>query len=179
VSVPANQPPPDIDALQARLMAALAERDAAIVERDAAIERSDRLEHLLRQLQRMQFGPKSEKLDPDQFALALEDVEQAVAASEAADDKQNKAAASARAQKRRANRGALPAHLPRVHVTIEPDDLTCPCCRSPMHTIGADVSERLDVTPAQFRVLVTRRPKYACRACEEGGGSGAGARAAD
>ena len=36
-----------------------------------------------------------------------------------------------------------------------------------MHAIGADVSERLDVVPAQFRVLVTHRPKYACRACEE------------
>src|ERR1700692_2980793 len=36
-----------------------------------------------------------------------------------------------------------------------------------MHAIGEDVSERLDVIPAQFRVLVVRRPKYACRACEE------------
>ena len=33
--------------------------------------------------------------------------------------------------------------------------------------MGEDVSERLDVLPAQFRVIVTRRPKYACRACEE------------
>ena len=123
--------------------------------------------HLLRQLQRMQFGRKSEKLDPDQFALALEDVEQAIAASEAADDKWDRTAAVARAAKRRAVRGALPIHLPRVHVTIEPEDRTCPCCRAPMHAIGADVSERLDVIPAQFRVLVTRRPKYACRACEE------------
>src|SRR6202521_3073446 len=167
VSAAANQPPPDIDAREARLAAALAERDTAIIERDAALRQNDRLAHLLRQLQRMQFGRKSEKLDPGQFALALEDVEQAVAASEAADDKQNKAAAAARAEKSRANRGALPAHLPRVHVTIEPEDRTCPCCRSPMHTIGADVSERLDVIPAQFRVIVTHRPKYACRACEE------------
>jgi len=30
------------------------------------------------------------------------------------------------------------------------------------------VSERLDVVPAQFRVLVVRRPKYACRACTDG-----------
>ena len=96
-------------------MAALGERDAAIAERDAALSRNDRLLHLLRQLQRMQFGRKSEKLDPDQFALALEDVEQAIASSEAAADKQNKAAAAARAEKRRANRGALPAHLPRIH----------------------------------------------------------------
>jgi transposase len=132
-----------------------------------ALRQNDRLAHLLRQLQRMQFGRRSEKLDPDQFALALEDIEQVVAAREAADDKQNKAAAAARVEKRRASRGALPAHLPRVHVTIEPEDWNCPCCRSPMHAIGADVSERLDVVPAQFRVLVTHRPKYARRACEE------------
>jgi len=165
VSPDANQPPPDAQALEARLAAALTERDAAIAERDAALIQNDRLMHLLRQLQRMQFGRRSEKLDPDQFALALEDIEQAVAASEAADDKQNKAAAEARAARRR-DRGALPAHLPRVHVTIEPEDKTCPCCRSAMHVIGEDTSERLDVIPAQFRTIVTHRPKYACRACE-------------
>ncbi len=48
------------------------------------------------------------------------------------------------------------------------EDHICPCCRGELHQIGEDVSERLDVIPAQFRVLVTRRPKYACRACEEG-----------
>ena len=163
----ANQPPTDIAMLQARLAAALAERDAAIAERDEALTQNNRLQHLLRQLQRMQFGRHSEKLDPDQFALALEDVEQAEAATEAADDKRNQAAAEVRADKRRTNRGALPVHLPRVHVTIAPEDTNCPCCRSPMHAIGEDTSERLDVIPAQFRVIVTHRPKYACRACEE------------
>ena len=43
----------------------------------------------------------------------------------------------------------------------------CPCCAGTLHRIGEDVSERLDIVPAQFRVLVMRRPKYACRACEE------------
>jgi transposase len=52
-------------------------------------------------------------------------------------------------------------------VTIAPEDTNCPCCRSPMHAIGEDTAERLDVIPAQFRVIVTHRPKYACRACEE------------
>lgn len=32
---------------------------------------------------------------------------------------------------------------------------------------GEDIGEKLDIVPAQFRVLVVRRPKYACRACEE------------
>ena len=35
-----------------------------------------------------------------------------------------------------------------------------------MHPLGEDVAERLDVIPAQFKVIVTRRPKYGCRACE-------------
>ena len=35
-----------------------------------------------------------------------------------------------------------------------------------MVVIGTDSAERLDVVPAQFRVLVTHRPRLACRACE-------------
>ena len=167
VSEIANQLPVDIEALHALVAVARAERDAAIAERDRALWQIDHLRHLLRQLQRMQFGRRSEKLDPEQLLLALEDIEQAIAANEATDDKKDAVAARARAEKRRANRGALPAHLPRVDVTIEPDDTNCPCCRAPMHVIGEETSQRLDVIPAQFRVIVTHRPKYACRACEQ------------
>ena len=74
---------------------------------------------------------------------------------------------AARAQKRRMNRGALPTHLPRVEIIVDLDDRACPCCKGQLHRIGEDVSERLDIVPARFRVLVTRRPKYACRTCEE------------
>ena len=164
----APQLPTDIEALQALIAAARAERDAAVVERDQALSQIDRLRHLLRQLQRAQFGRRSEKLDPEQLLLALEDIEQAVAGNEAADDKKDPAAARRRGDKRRANRGALPGHLPHVDVTIAPEDTNCPCCRAPMHVIGEETSRRLDVIPAQFRVIVTHRPKYACRACEQG-----------
>jgi transposase len=34
-----------------------------------------------------------------------------------------------------------------------------------MHIIGEDRSQRLDVIPAQYQVIVTRRPRYGCRAC--------------
>ncbi|MBB4193070.1 transposase [Rhizobium aethiopicum] len=73
----------------------------------------------------------------------------------------------ATAQTPAANRGALPAHLPRVEEIIEPETLIC-SCGGGLHCIGEDVSERLDVVPAQFRVIVTRRPRYACRACTDG-----------
>lgn len=168
VSEIADQLPTDIEALQALLAAARAERDAALAERDQALSQNDRLRHLLRQLQRAQFGRRSEKLDREQLLLALEDVEQAVAATEAAEDKKDPAAAGTRAEKRRRNRGALPAHLPHVDVTVEPEDTSCPCCGASMHVIGEETSNRLDVIPAQFRVIVTHRPKYACRACTDG-----------
>ena len=112
----------------------------------------------------MQFGRRSEKLDPDQLNLALEDLEQAVAETEAEQEKADPALRTARAEKRRAGRGSLPEHLPRIEVVIEPDDTACPCCGGAMHVIGEDRSQRLDVIPAQYRVIVTRRPKYACRA---------------
>jgi transposase len=65
-------------------------------------------------------------------------------------------------------RGALPAHLPRVEWIVDVETKFCPCCKGALRRIGEDVSERLDVVPAQFRVLVVRRPKYACRSCEDG-----------
>ena len=170
----ANQLPTDTETLRALVMtawtqrdAAMAERDSAIGERDRALSQIDRLRHLLRQLSRAQFGRRSEKLDRDQLLLALEDIEQAIAEGEARDDKRDVQAAKSRAETRHANRGALPLHLPRVDVTIAPEDTDCPCCKAPMHVIGEEKSERLDVIPAQFRVIVTHRPKYACRECEQ------------
>ena len=80
MSETASQLPSDIEALHALVAAACAERDAAIAERDQALSQNDRLRHLLRQLQRAQFGRRSEKLDPDQLGLALEDIEQVIAA---------------------------------------------------------------------------------------------------
>ncbi len=51
---------------------------------------------------------------------------------------------------------------------IEPESTLCPCGCGEMAKIGEDRSERLDIVPAQLRVIVTVRPRYACRACERG-----------
>src|SRR3954467_15555617 len=60
------------------------ERDLVREERDAAQAEVEKLRQLIRQLQRDRFGRRSEKLDPDQLQLGLEDLEQAAAAAEAA-----------------------------------------------------------------------------------------------
>jgi transposase len=158
--------PDDVAALRALVLTAWAEREAERAENERLADQNDRLRHLIRQLQRMQFGRRSEKLDPDQFNLALEDLEQAVAEVEAEQEKADPALRKARSEKRRAGRGPLPERLPRVEIVVEPEDTACPCCGGAMHVIGEDRSQRLDVVPAQYQVIVTRRPKYACRTCQ-------------
>jgi transposase len=49
--------------------------------------------------------------------------------------------------------------------TLMPAATCCPSCKGALFEIGRDESQRLDVVPAQYRVIVTRRPKLACRAC--------------
>jgi transposase len=158
--------PNDVAALRVLVLTAWAERDAERAENGRLADQNDRLRQLIRRLQRMQFGRRSEKLDPDQLNLALEDLEQAVAAVEAEQEKADPAWRKARSEKRRAGRGPLPEHLPRVEVVVEPEHTACPCCGGAMHMIGEDRSQRLDVIPAHYQVIVTRRPKYACRTCQ-------------
>ena len=135
-------------------------------EKERVIEQNDRLRQIIRQLQRMQFGKRSETVDPGQFTLALEELEQAVATVEAEQERREPAVKSERTRQRGQARGSLPGDLPRIELVVEPADMACPCCGGAMHVIGEDRSERLDVIPAQYQVIVTRRPKYACRSCE-------------
>ena len=116
------------------------------------------------------YGHRSEKRPSGQYDLALEDLETAMAVVHAEDDADQLAApisAPVKPKARDTNRGSLPKHLPRVEEIIEPESTGC-TCGGTLHRIGEDVSERLDVIPAQFRVIVTRRPKYACRSCTDG-----------
>src|SRR3954449_11068001 len=99
----------------AALISLQAERDTAWSERDAAQAEVEKLRLLIRQLQRNRFGRRSEKLDPDQLQLGLEDLEQTVAAAEAAQEEVAARNGTPRPPRvRRRNLGALPAHLPRV-----------------------------------------------------------------
>ena len=150
--------PTDVATLQALLIAS---EERNVRKEDRII----RLEKLLADFKRALYGAKSEKGHPDQYHLALEDIETAMAVVHAEDEAIDPPKAKG-ASKPRVGRGVLPKHLPRVEEVIAPD-VICGC-GSERHIIGEDVSERLDIVPAQFRVLVTRRPKYACRSCEAG-----------
>jgi transposase len=146
--------PDDPDQLKAMVLAERAE--------------SERLRQIIAALQRHRFGRRAESLPEDQLQLALEEVEQVEAADHAETEEKSPEERKARAAARRRNRGALPAHLPRIETVVDIESTVCPCCSGTVHQIGEDVSERLDIIPAQFRVLVVRRPKYACRTCQDG-----------
>src|SRR3954466_4999260 len=75
----------------------LIERDTLRAEHDAAQAEIEKLRLLIRQLQRGQFGRRSEKLDPDQLQLGLEDFEQSAAPAEAAQEATSKSSNAPRA----------------------------------------------------------------------------------
>ena len=156
----ANALPDDVETLKAMLLAERA--------------RADRLTQIIKELQRHRFGRRAETLPLDQLELGLEDVQQAEAAQAAETEKADPTARSERARQRRTNRGALPAHLPRVEVVVDVDSKLCPwlarasCTASAKTSPSGWTSSPPCSIPALLRVLVTRRPKYACRACEEG-----------
>ena len=131
-------------------------------------DRNRRLEHLVRELRRLVYGKKSEKLHPDQLQLAFEALEGAVAELEQAPPADTSAPPRPKRRTPERNLGHLPEHLPRFEQIIEPESTHCPCGCGQMVRIGEDRTERLDIVPAKLRVIVTVRPKYACRVCEQG-----------
>lgn len=130
---------------------------------------NDKLRLLIQRLSRHQFGRRSEQLSEEQLQLCLEGLEQTVAENQAAQDAAQPEARPVRDRPARParNHGALPAHLPRYEVVVDAAPGSCPCCGGAMHRIGELCTEQLDIVPAQLRVRVTRRPRYACRACEQ------------
>ncbi|MBE0455509.1 MAG: IS66 family transposase [Roseovarius sp.] len=145
--------------------AVAAEKEAVIAELKDLVAT---LEGQVQQYRRAKFGPKSEKLDPAQLELALEDLETAIAETEARIAAvEEKIAGGATEPEKKAPRKprkarALPESLPRVERVIEPQSIACPCGCGDMVRIGEDRTERLDVVPARYQVIVTVRPRYAC-----------------
>ena len=140
----------------------------AIKWRDAKIEK---ITFELVRLKAWRFGAKSERMSAEQRELFAEtlaadqaDLEARLAALQAA-AKQSAPAAGQPAPKRMPKREPLPEHLPRVDTHVEPENTTCECGQA-MQRVGEDVSERLDIIPAQFFVQRQIRGKWACKCCQ-------------
>ena len=164
----------------------IAEQDQVIAARDQLIARRERelmfktaaLERITFELARLKawkFAARTEAMNAEQRQL----FEETVAADEASLQAQLDAlqaqtgACSAPAgdvgdTRRQPKRQALPEHLVRVEHHHEPESTLCPTldCAQPMQRVGEDISERLDIIPAQFFVHRHIRGKWACKCCQ-------------
>ena len=162
---------------------ALAERERQLAQRHELLQRKDReialrqarlekLEFELARLKRWKFGARTEAMSAEQRRLFEETLVEDEASLQAAlEQLRAEGLAEGRQPKappRRPRREALPAHLRRVEHGHEPEDTTCPNegCGQPMTRIGEDVTERLDIVPAEFFVHRHVYGKWACRCCQ-------------
>ena len=162
--------PEALTALAAQMLEHIEHQASELERRQQLIERKDRdiawrdakLEKVnfeLARLKRWKFGAKTEAMSAEQRRLFEETLAEDEASLQAQlerlrEEAAAQAVAKPKAPPRRPRREALPAHLRRVEHHHEPENTTCttPECGAPMTRIGEDVSERLDIVPAQFFV---------------------------
>ena len=165
-----SQVAPEVAALIAKLQQKVEAQAREIALRDARLEK---VNFELARLKRWKFGAKTEAMDAQQRALfqdTLFEDEASLQAQLAAmqaeipvgDAKAPKVAA------RKPRRQALPAHLRRVEHRHDPADTVCvtPGCGQPMQRIGEDISEKLDIVPAEFFVHRHIYGKWVCKCCQ-------------
>ena len=174
--------PVELTALAAQMLAHIGEHSRHIDAQHKRIEsqaqgikwRDAKIESITYQLARLKawrFGAKTERMNAQQreifeetFAADQASLESQLAALQASTPQDAPATSAPQDKKRRQpKREALPPHLARVEQRIEPEDTTCPTpeCGKPMVRVGQDISERLDIVPAQFFVQRQIRGKWA------------------
>lgn len=161
-------------ALREAVLASLSQVDSLTQQLDSA---HSRLKHANLRIQalnlelahhrRIKFGVKSESLTAEQRDLFEETwCEDGGAIEAAVEQLKPEVATEKRKERARAGRQPLPDHLPRIEHRHEPASCQCGQCGAHLVKIGEDITEQLDVIPAQFFVHRHIRSKYACRACE-------------
>ena len=176
--------PTELSELASQMLAHIGEQTKHIDALDKRIDsqargikwRDAKIESITFQLARLKawrFAAKTERMNAEQreifeetFAADHASLEAQLAALQA--NSTPGRAAPEKQPRRQPKREALPEHLARVEQRIEPEDTNCPTpeCGQPMVRIGEDISERLDIVPAQFFVQRQIRGKWACKCCQ-------------
>jgi transposase len=171
-------------ALARQMLAHIEDQDRQLQQHEQHIERQahdirfkdaklQKITFELARLKAWKFGAKTERMNAEQREIFEETLaaDQASLEAQLASLQQGRAAGLTtpdKQQRRQPKREALPPHLPRVDQRVEPEDTRCPTpeCGRPMVRVGEDISERLDIVPAQFFVQRQIRGKWACKCCQ-------------
>jgi transposase len=177
-----NRPEPSVDELLEQLKSELSdplfvtvsEKFLALKTAQSKLQHAELkiqvLEERLRLKRIEKYGPGSEKLSNEQ--LELLEGEPGVSTVEVQAESTREPVPVRPAVKRahqHPGRQTLPAGLPRVERVIArtPEQCLCAGCGKETVVIGHEESEQLDVEPAKYFVVVTKREKRACKNCEE------------
>jgi transposase len=155
----AEQLPDDVATLKRMVLELL----ASLHERDRDIEG---LRHRLDLLLRRLYGPRGERIHPNQLLLFAE-----MAAGQGTAPVPAEPAAGAKPKRRCRPHGRrrLPDSLPREprHHELSQAERACPDCGQVRVDIGTDRSEQLDYRPASLFVVEHFVHKYVCPCCSK------------
>ncbi len=151
--------------------------DELTAENKRLRQKLERMNELLLNAQRAQFGQSSEKRGyvlPDSEQMRIFNEAEQVQDAKAEEPTEKTLVAAHERKKKRTNK-ELAENLPTEEVVLElPDDqLSCPDCGSKMVPIGKKfLYEELQFVPAQLRLLKYYTYTYACKECEKRTGFG-------
>lgn len=162
--MPAPEPQDDLPSDIISVLRFNAELIKTVEEQQKTIQQ---LREELNLYRRKLFGQSSERHVEDDSQLHLFDIGDQ--ASEEDDDDDPEPTKPTKRRRRKKKSEKLPAHLRReiIEADVSPKDRMCSCCGEEMPIIGTDISERLDLIPAELFVWETRRRKRACGKCKE------------
>ena len=144
----------------------LGQKDLELKVKDETI--ASLYEKLKLSLQR-QFGKKSEKTNDKEAEVPPISFDDPRVDNSKEVKKADEEITVAAYTRKKCGRKALPANLPREEVIhdLKDEEKVCNCCGGELSYFGEDRSEQLQYIPAQLKIIVNIRRKYACRNCEE------------
>lgn len=123
------------------------------------------LEELVKLFRHQKFGSKSEanRHPGEQLLFNEAEVDSDLAPPEP-EPEETESQPGTTKPKGKPARKALPERIPRIEriIDIPAHERVCPFSGKPLHRIGEEITEQLDIVPAKVQVIRTIRPKYAC-----------------
>lgn len=124
------------------------------------------LEEVVKLFRHQKFGAKSEANRHPGEQLLFNESEtdgepDAIKDTETSESKPREGSAKI---KGKPTRKPLPCRIPRIEriIDLPEHEKICSVSGRPLHRIGEEITEQLDIVPAKVQVIRTIRPKYAC-----------------
>ncbi len=159
----------EIHLLKSQLISSYAEIDALKEQNKKLVEKINWFEEQLKLGRDKRFGKQSEQTNAIQTILNLFDDNESDEVTETIEPiNATRERVTYERAKPKPGRKIDTANLPREQIIhdLKEHEKICAGCNNPLCKIGEDKSEKLELVPAQIKVIEHITPKYACKNCE-------------